>query len=160
MKFATAMPQSTAANAVSLDTPIFLELPEVGEFTRLALWMAGSLAGLASLTHAAQGRHFRTMAKRLGWPVRRREGEPVDHDAGMRLFSDAVVGTSRNAIASVFGLPRYTVSDSPAASADSVWPARVWYFTLARRSAMAVAIEFKNHTASRVVFVSWGRDGP
>jgi hypothetical protein len=148
--------------------PILLELPEVGEFTRMALWMVGAFAGLSTPTHASLGRHFRAMAKRLGWPVGRdwqepsggaedKRGKPAGPSAAaaMTLLADALVGSSRSAIASVFGPPRCAVAaDRAVLAGDAVWRGQVWYYPINHPSADAVAVEFDGEEqARRVVFV-------
>jgi hypothetical protein len=147
--------------------PIMLELPEVGEFTRMALWMVGAFAGLSTPTHASLGRHFRSMAKRLGWPVGRdwqessgavnKRGKPASPSAAaaMTLLADALVGSSRSAIASVFGPPRCAVAaDRAVLAGDAVWRGQVWYYPINHPSADAVAVEFDGEEqARRVVFV-------
>jgi hypothetical protein len=135
------------------------DLPTVGEFTRLALWMAGSAAGVTTAVHAAQGRHFRGLARRLGWNHRRKPRQavrPPGPDASMGLLADALVGTSRTAIASVYGQPRCAVAGRDVLTGGDVWDGRVWYFPLAHPAASLVGVEFdadRQH-ATRVVFVS------
>jgi hypothetical protein len=135
------------------------DLPAVGEFTRLALWMAGSAAGLKTAVHAAQGRHFRGLARRLGWTARRKPGRaagPPAPDTSMGLLADALVGTSRSAIVSVYGLPRCAAAGRDVLTGNDVWDGRVWYFPLAHPAATLVGVEFdadRQH-ATRVVFVS------
>jgi hypothetical protein len=144
---------STAAYTTAADQePILLELPAVGEFTRLSLWMAGSLAGVATSTHAAQGRHFRDMARRLGWSAARRAAAPSG-DAALALLAEALVGTTRWAVNSVFGQPSYAVADSSVSDVDAVWSGRAWYFPMRHPGVSAVAVHYKGDLVDRVVFI-------
>lgn len=143
---------SSAAGTLTL-----ADLPSAGEFTKLALWMAGSLAGVSTPAHAALGRHCRSLARRLGWPTRRAKSHRPDRADAMTLFADAVVGTSRDAVGAVFGEPRLaTAPDGTAAARDAVRRARTWYYPTAGPAPSLVAIEFADDHACRVVFVRTG----
>ena len=134
------------------------ELPSAGEFTRLALWMAGALAGVTTPTHAALGRHFHALARRLGWPVRGVRVYRPGRVEAMSLLADAVVGTGRLSVASVFGAPRCAVTaDGAVATDEDVWLGQTWYYPVSSPAASAVAVEFEDEQASRVVFVKVGR---
>ena len=136
---------------------LIADLPPAGEFTRLSLWMAGSLAGVATPTHAALGRHCRAMAKRLGWRVRGARSQRPSRADAMVLFAEAVVGTRRAAIASVFGPPRCAVmADGSVATPEAAWLGQTWYYPVTSPSAVAVAIEFADEHACRIVFVGLG----
>lgn len=135
-------------------------LPAVGDFTRLALWMAGSLAGVETATHAAQTKRFRRLARRVGWAA---PGRRPNREAGMALLSDAVVGTSSDAVSSVFGRPtaeaggraepRTGVGRRSPERSRPVPPVGAWLYPLAGTAGGAVAIEFTDGVASRTVFV-------
>lgn len=133
------------------------DLPAVGDFTRLALWMAGALAGITTQAHAAQRRHFRSMAKRLGWPVGKALAEPRPGMASaMPLLTDAIIGTSRAAIASVFGPPCCALTDDEFVTNDAIWSGEVWYYGISNPAASAIAIAFSvDETASRLLFISY-----
>lgn len=130
-------------------------LPEVGDFTRLALWMAGALAGLSTTTHTLQRKHFRMMAKRLKWPVGKALGRPRPGMASaMPLLTDAMIGTSRAAIASVFGPPRCAMTDGEVVAEEAVWRGETWCYEIDNPAAQAVMITFtEDEVAGRVVFV-------
>jgi hypothetical protein len=136
-----------------------LELPDVGEFTRMALWMVGSIAGLSTPTHASLRRHFQTMAQRLGWPTgqrpSRKSAASCRPRSAMKLLADALTGSSRAAIASVFGPPRCaTAADHALLCGSDVWRGRVWYYPILHPAHDAVAIEFDgDQQARRVMFV-------
>lgn len=138
----------------------FDDLPAVGEFTRLSLWMAGSVAGLRTAVHTAQAKHFRGLARRLGWEAKRKPRRPAVRptapDDTMALLADALVGTSRSAIVSVYGLPRCAADGRDVLTGADVWDGRVWYFPLTHPSATLVGVEFDDDRehARRVVFVS------
>ncbi|HEX8911403.1 MAG TPA: hypothetical protein VF796_03515 [Humisphaera sp.] len=134
-------------------SPPLAGLPAVGEFTRLALWMAGTIAGLSTPTHAAQGRRFRAMARRLGWSVCGRRGRVPTGDAALAVLAEALVGSSRWAVSGVFGPPRFSVADDPVSDADAVWSGRAWYYAMRRPGVSAVAVEFADDLVRRVVFV-------
>jgi hypothetical protein len=135
----------------------FADLPAVGDFTRLTLWMAGALSGLATPTHSAQRKYFRSLARRLGWPVGKallhpRPGIP----SAMPLLNDALFGTSRAAIASVFGPPHCGRRGSDIVQNDAVWDAGVWFYPLTNPGASAMSIAFTpDETAGRVLFISY-----
>ena len=133
-----------------------LALPQVGEFTRLSLWMAGSIAGVVSDTHASLACHFRDMALRLGWQAGHGQRKPArpTGDVALGMLAEALVGTRRAAVVSVFGPPRYAVTDrNPGTASEDVESARVWYFAMSSPNVSAVAVEFSQDIVSRVVFM-------
>ena len=132
----------------------FLDLPAAGEFTRLSLWMAGALAGVATPTHAALAPHCRAMARRVGWTARgSKRHRPGPADA-LALLADAVIGTSRAAIASAFGVPPCAaITEDAAQATEAAWGGPTWYYPVRSPAAVAVAIEFDGGHARRVAFV-------
>ncbi|QOV89629.1 hypothetical protein [Humisphaera borealis] len=157
------MPETDPASAFDpasftlSEASTFSKFPAVGDFTRLALWMAGALAGMSSPTHSAQRRYFRTMAKRLGWPVGKALSQPRPGMASaMPLLTDAIIGTSRAAIASVFGPPRCALTEGELVNNDAAWSGDVWYYGISNPAASAVSIEFNiEEAAGRLVFISF-----
>ena len=157
------MPETDPASAFDPHPPMLSmaagvsDIPAVGDFTRLALWMAGALAGMTSPTHSAQRRYFRAMARRLGWPVGKALSQPRPGMASaMPLLTDAIIGTSRAAISSVFGPPRCALAEGQFVNDDAVWSGDVWYYAISNPAASAVSIEFNiEEAAGRLVFISF-----
>lgn len=140
------------------DDVLRLDLPAVGEFTRLSLWMAGAVAGLSTDAHAAQARHFRRLARRVGWPVRHGRALRPGRREAVPMLADALTGTSRAAIGSVFGPPRCAVTGWSVVTGPAAWGGAVWYYRLSNPAADAVAVAFDaDGQACRVVFVGMGR---
>jgi hypothetical protein len=77
--------------------------------------------------------------------------------AGGGSFSalkNAIIGTSKEAVAGVFGPPRTAAMNSPAPAIASdrpqYWNADTWYYLLDRRNKLGVAIEFIEGRAAKV----------
>src|SRR5687767_8109321 len=84
----------------------------VGELSQLALWMAASLAGMVTAVLAARTPFFRTLMRRIGLAsadatesrgIRTRR---PTREQSLPMLAEAIVGSSKSAIASVFGPPR------------------------------------------------------
>lgn len=138
----------------------------VSEFTQLALWMAATLAGLVTSVLLARGPFFRALARQVGWlPVQTGpDGRPIrrpTRERALPMLADAIVGTTKAAVASVFGPPRGAVlygADEVATSAGagvghSFWDADTWYYPLPRTGKLAMAIEFDENYAKNVQFI-------
>ena len=133
----------------------------VNELSQLALWMAASLAGMVSAVLAARTPFFKSVLRRLGitdstesHPTVRKL-RPV-REQSLPMLADAVVGSSKSAIASVFGPPRSAVvmhAGGSAGSAATFWQADTWYYPLPKSGPLAMAIEFTGDDASRVEFL-------
>lgn len=150
----TSAGSPVAEAAAGTDPDLLAGLPSVGEFTRLALWMAGAQAGVSTPAHAAGRQAFRSLAGRLGWSTRAVRPRRSTRPDAMAIFTEAVVGTSRVAVASVFGPPRRVVTaDGRVTAGEAYWGGQAWYYPLTEPST-AVVIEFADTHACRVVFVS------
>ena len=82
------------------------------DFTHLALWMAGTLAGVVTAALLARGPFFRALIRRAGWA--KRSARSIGGGGGAKrptpaeslpLLADAVLGNSKCAVAAVFGPP-------------------------------------------------------
>ena len=134
------------------------------DFAQLALWMAGTLAGIASAVLVARAPFFKSMQRRIGTdrPAgkggrRRRSPRPPTQARSLPLLAEAIVGNSRETVAEVFGPPRGAVLHEPleAVAMPAQPPVRItetWYYPIEREEHMAMAIEFDSETARRVEF--------
>jgi hypothetical protein len=136
----------------------------VSEFTQLALWMAATLAGLVTSVLLARGPFFRALGRQVGWlPVQTGpDGRPIrrpTRERALPMLAEAIVGTSKAAVASVFGPPRGAVvfgaADEVATdgAGHSFWDADTWYYPLPRTGKLAMAIEFDENYARAVQFI-------
>jgi hypothetical protein len=132
----------------------------VNELSQLALWMAATLAGLVTAAMTARTPFFRGVMQRLGvspgaaalrGPASLRKLRP-GRDQSLPMLGEAIVGSSKSAIASVFGPPRSAVVMAAAAGA-TFWQADTWYYPLPKSGPLAMAIVFDGDDARRVEFL-------
>jgi hypothetical protein len=141
----------------------------VSEFTQLALWMAASLAGMVTALLIARRPFFESLMQSAGGgagakgrygtagrPARRKAlpFRPTGEES-LPMLAEAIVGNSKEAVASVFGPPRSAAvrgSVKSAGKAPAFWQATTWYYPLPRKDALAMAIEFDQDAARRVEF--------
>jgi hypothetical protein len=133
----------------------------VSELSQLALWMAASLAGMVSAVLAARTPFFKSVLRRLGIAdgaeshPKVRKLRPV-REQSLPMLAEAVVGSSKSAIASVFGPPRSAVvmhASGSAGNGATFWQADTWYYPLPKSGPLAMAIEFNGDDARRVEFL-------
>ena len=131
-------------------------LPEsAGEFSQLALWMAANVAGVVTGVLLARGPFFRELARRVGHGRPRRHAPP--QRKSLALLAQAVIGSTRQTIESVFGPPRSISLDEIGVV---VHPRQVyrlsdtWYYPLPRSLPLAMAINFQDEIATTVEFFS------
>jgi hypothetical protein len=146
----------------------------VSELSQLALWMAATLAGMVTAALTARTPFFRGVMRRLGISeASRNDGgnhaptRPT-REQSLPMLAEAIVGSSKSAIASVFGPPRSAVvmhaavavtagaaSTASAASGTGTtyWHADTWYYPLPKSGPLAMAIEFQGDDARRVEFL-------
>ena len=133
----------------------------VSELSQLALWMAANLAGMVSAVLTARTPFFRSVLCRMGLASgdvaaagARRAKRPT-REQSLPMLAEAIVGSSKSAIASVFGPPRSAVvmhaNGVPAGA--TYWHADTWYYPLPKSGPLAMAIEFNGDDASRVQFL-------
>lgn len=135
----------------------------VSELSQLALWLAAGLAGMVSAVLTARTPFFRAVMRRLGVPAgstdlegcaRVAESLRPGREQSLPMLAEAIVGTSKSAIASVFGPPRSAVVTHPSAALGATfWQADTWYYPLPKSGPLAMAIEFTGDDASRVEFL-------
>ena len=130
----------------------------VGEFTQLALWMAATLAGLCTAALLTRRSFFEKLAERVGWlPNRDARGggfpKPPTGTLALPLLADAIVGTSRQAIAEVFGPPRCAVATDPGHPQLTYWDADTWYYPMPDGDTLALCIRFDGTHAAAVRFL-------
>jgi hypothetical protein len=69
-------------------------------------------------------------------------------------LKNAIIGTSKEAVAGVFGPPRTAAMSSPAPAIASnrppYWSADTWYYLLDKRNKLGMAIEFIEGRAAKV----------
>jgi hypothetical protein len=124
------------------------------DFNQLALWTAATLAGMATSMLLSRGPFFRKLMARL-YPQRR----PINFDSrpshaeALPMLADAIIGSPRETILSVFGPPRSAaINDNIDPVQSSYWRACTWYYPLHRQGRMAMAILFENDLARAVDF--------
>jgi hypothetical protein len=139
----------------------------VSELSQLALWMAGTLAGMVTAALTARTPFFRGVMRRLGIADtspngnRRRAAAqpPPTREQSLPMLAEAILGSSKSAIASVFGPPRSAVVMHAAvavtggAAGATFWNADTWYYPLPKNGPLAMAIEFHGDDARRVEFL-------
>jgi hypothetical protein len=80
-------------------------------------------------------------------------------DQSLPMLAEAIVGSSKSAIASVFGPPRSAVVMHAAVAVTgggagaTYWHADTWYYPLPKSGPLAMAIEFQGDDAQRVEFL-------
>lgn len=126
----------------------------VGDFTQLALWMAASLAGMVTALILARGPFFESMLARLSRTPSKKAKKPTPEQS-LPMLADAIIGSSKSAIASVFGPPR--TADLPGIGLVvrpkvAFWQADTWYYPLPRNGSVAMAIAFDEDLAHQVEF--------
>jgi hypothetical protein len=126
----------------------------VGDFTQLALWMAASVAGMVTALILARGPFFESMLARLSRTPSKKAKKPTPEQS-LPMLADAIIGSSKSAIASVFGPPR--TADLPGIGLVvrpkvAFWQADTWYYPLPRNGPVAMAIAFDEDLAHQVEF--------
>ncbi len=147
-------PRGRDASAEGGETALALSAG-VSELSQLALWMAASLAGVVTAVLAARTPFFRGLLSRLGMgqgnvhPAR--EAQP-GREQSLPMLADAIVGSSKAAIASVLGPPRSAVLMQTVPGA-TYWHADTWYYPLPKSGPLAMAIQFNGDDARNVEFL-------
>src|SRR5580765_2778983 len=111
-------PQPAAKNAGKL----------ADAYGQLALWTSASLAGMATEVLKSREPYFRKLIARIGGEPRPHP-RPTDRQA-LTLLAQAVMGSSKVAIAQVFGPPRSAMIDAVLAQnmPTAFWHANTWYY--------------------------------
>ena len=132
----------------------------VSELSQLALWMAASLAGVVTAVLAARTPFFRSLMRKLG--LASEDASPTGRGArralrpgreqSLPMLAEAIVGSSKSAIASVLGPPRSAVLMYTAPGA-TYWQAETWYYPLPKSGPLAMAIQFNGDDARNVEFL-------
>src|SRR5688500_9547382 len=128
----------------------------VSELSQLALWMAASLAGVVTAVLAARTPFFRNLMRKLGLgsgeaPSTGRAARP-GREQSLPMLAEAIVGSSKAAIASVLGPPRSAVLMYTVPGA-TYWQAETWYYPLPKSGPLAMAIQFNGDDARNVEFL-------
>jgi hypothetical protein len=152
-------PKDRVDNAGGGDTALALSAG-VSELSQLALWMAASLAGVVTAVLAARTPFFRGLMTRLGLgPAEAGGGSRAaralrrpGREQSLPMLAEAIVGSSKAAIASVLGPPRSAVLMHTAPGA-TYWQADTWYYPLPKSGPLAMAIQFNGDDARRVEFL-------
>ena len=140
----------------------------VSELSQLALWMAATLAGMVTAALTARTPFFRGVMRRLGMSDASGNGNGNGNphvparptrEQSLPMLAEAILGSSKSAIASVFGPPRSAVVMHAAvaltggAAGATYWHADTWYYPLPKNGPLAMAIEFQGDDARRVEFL-------
>ena len=129
----------------------------VSELSQLALWMAATLAGVVTAVLTARGPFFRGVMRRVCGPsaaARSRAPQAPGREQSLPMLAEAIVGSSKSAVASVLGPPRSAVLMQAATSPGATyWHADTWYYPLPRSGPLAMAIEFTGDDARHVEFL-------
>ena len=148
-------PRDRGGNAGGGDTALALSAG-VSELSQLALWMAASLAGVVTAVLAARTPFFRGLMARLGLgPATAGQRASVlrpGREQSLPMLAEAIVGSSKSAIASVLGPPRSAVLMQTAPGA-TYWQAETWYYPLPKSGPLAMAIQFNGDDARNVEFL-------
>ncbi|MGH7213724.1 MAG: hypothetical protein ACREIT_03035 [Tepidisphaeraceae bacterium] len=141
------------------DDPHPLGGSAVLEVARWFLWTAGVVAGVASLLALGQRA---ACHKGFRW----RGGQSLPRGSRTALLHDAIVGNTKQAVASVFGPPptatgwRRLAAASPGSSAPPAYlEADTWYYPIDPDRKRAMAIQFDRGLARRVEFIETPRLG-
>ena len=132
----------------------------VSELSQLALWMAASLAGMVTAVLTARTPFFRTVMRSVGITPAS-ESHPgmralkPGREQSLPMLAEAIVGSSKSAIVSVFGPPRSAVvmHATAAGTGATYWQADTWYYPLPKSGPLAMAIEFHGDDARNVEFL-------
>ena len=119
-------------------------------FGQLALWTAANLAGLVTALTISRGPFFRKLMARVGG--RRTSATRPSAAQSLPILANAVLGSSKASIASVFGPPRAAVMVGAAPAKSDGSDADTWYYPLPRNGPMAMAINFDEGFAKTVEF--------
>jgi hypothetical protein len=126
-----------------------------GYGSRLALWSAANLAGMETGLLVIREPLFRRLLNRIGGKRRRRVlrvPRPLPQQY-LPTLADAIVGSSKITIQSVFGPPRGAVVHRPtSAGRVTFWDSATWYYPLPRDGLIAMAISFRGDIARAVEF--------
>ena len=125
----------------------------VSDLSQLALWMAGSLAGIVSAMLLARAAFFQSLLRRLGAAGSTYQAPSADES--LPRLAEAIIGSSKSAIAAVFGFPRGVADGECVVTGEQtrgLWDANTWYYPLTRFEYMAMSIEFDDDSASNVEF--------
>ena len=139
----------------------------LSDFTQLALWMAASLAGMVTALLIARRPFFESLMQNVGGGAAgaksrrgaaRRKGLPGPRptpEESLPMLAEAIVGNTKEAVASVFGPPRSAAVRGVVKSGGkgpAFWQATTWYDPLPREGSLAMAIVFDDGAAKRVEF--------
>jgi hypothetical protein len=128
----------------------------VTDFGHIALWATAVLAGMVTAVITARAPFFRALMRKFGmgpW-----QGGPEyrpSREQSLPLLAHAIVGSSKSAVAEVFGPPRSAMLRGlPAVGAGRppYWQADTWYYPLPKNDCLAMAIEFSDDSARHVEF--------
>jgi hypothetical protein len=127
-----------------------------GYCNRLALWSAANLAGMETGLLVIREPFFRRLLNKISGKRRRqviRMRRPSSEQA-LPILADAIVGSNKLNIHSVFGPPRGAVFNHPAnaCGAVSFWDSAIWYYPLPRDGFIAMSIIFDDDSAKSVEF--------
>jgi hypothetical protein len=156
----TQSPQGDPSSALSAEVG-------VTDFTFIALWMAGSLAGVMTAALISQAPLFRSLMRRLGLrgphsanpsQKHKRTGKPSRKPSpkeALPMLAEAIMGSSKLAVAKVFGPPPSAVMSSriAASKTPTFWHADTWYYPMPRNGPLAMAIRFADDSARAVEFI-------
>ena len=135
------------------------DAPAPGDFARLALWMAGSLAGLMTAVLVSQGPFYRSLAAWVGGtngaanprrPRGSRAATKPTPEQALPMLAEAIVGNSKATVASVFGPPRGAVMAGSPGLAGTYWDADTWYYALPKQEWTTIIIDFAEDYAADV----------
>ena len=136
--------------------------PPMSGAGQLALWSAANLAGMETELLVIREPFFRRLINRLTGKLklgkRRQRVLKVRRpspEQSLPMLADAVVGTDKSTLYSVFGPPKAAASKRirGPGSVVSYWLADTWYYSLPRNGLLAMAINFDQDCASGVEFL-------
>ena len=119
--------------------------------TRAIAWTGGLLSTFVGA--ALSRRRATDFPLRLTVGQRRRR-RPTARERSFARLRWALMGNTKQAIATVFGLPQTAVAAGPiVGNTDPVYQADTWYYPLDHGRHTAIAIEFNRNEVARVEFL-------
>jgi hypothetical protein len=114
---------------------------------------------MVSAALTARTPFFQSVMRRLGMTPATAESRRAalahkpTREQSLPMLAEAIVGSSKSAIASVFGPPRSAVVMQTSGHSPTYWQADTWYYPLPKSGPLAMAIEFNGDDARLVEFL-------
>jgi len=122
---------------------------------RLLWWLPLAAAGVAVAWVVSQKRPLGSGLGRWARVGSARRRRARGHSQSLDRLQKAIIGSTRQSIAQVFGLPRSVANEAGHVEVNrpAFWEAVTWYYPLRRDEWRAMAITFDNELAAAVQFI-------